>query len=104
MSTNADIIVNKTNDALVVPRRAVRADEGVLFVDVPVDQSLCTAAPETWPVQPELRAVEVETGLRNDERIEITAGDIDEQTCVYVEGFDPRLSPLGGPPPSQRRR
>jgi HlyD family secretion protein len=55
-------------------------------------------------MQPELRAVEVETGLRNDELIEITEGDITEQTCVYVEGFDPRLSPLGGPPPGHRRR
>jgi HlyD family secretion protein len=104
MSTNADIIVNMTNDALVVPRRAVRVDDGMLFVDVPIDQTLCAAEPETWPMQPDLRAVEVETGLRNDELIEITDGAIDEQTCIYVEGFDPRLSPLGGPPPSHRQR
>jgi HlyD family secretion protein len=101
MSTNADIIVNRTRDALVVPRRAVRVEEGTLFVDVPTDQTLCAATPETWPIQPDLRAIEVAAGLRNDELIEITEGDITEQTCVYVEGFDPRLSPFGGPPPGR---
>jgi HlyD family secretion protein len=104
MSTNADIIVDQKSDVLVVPRRAVRADDGAFLIDVPTDQSICTAERDTWPVQPDLRAIAVEVGLRNDELIEITAGDIDEQTCVYVEGFDPRLSPLGGPPPNHRRR
>jgi HlyD family secretion protein len=103
MSANADIVVAQKDDALIVPRRAVYSDQGALFVDVPTDQALCAAERETWPAVPELEAVEIEAGLRNDFSIEVLSDDIDEQTCVYVEGFDARLNPLGGPPPGHRR-
>jgi HlyD family secretion protein len=104
MSATADIIVAQKDDALVVPRRAVRTEDGELLVDVPVDQSLCAADPDTLPAQPELEAVSIEVGLRNDTLIEVADGDMDEQTCVYVEGFDPRMTPFGGPPPGHRQR
>jgi HlyD family secretion protein len=104
MSVNANIIVDQKNDALIIPRRAVRPEDGSLLVDVPVDQALCDAEPESWPLQPELQEVDITTGLRNEQIVEVASGDIDEQTCLYVEGFDPRLSPFGGPPPGHRRR
>jgi HlyD family secretion protein len=104
MSTNADIIVERKTEALIVPRRAVYTDDGDLFVDLPADQTLCEADQATWPIAPELRAVPVEVGLRNDLAIEIVGGDLDEQSCIYIEGFDARMQPLTGPPPSNRGR
>lgn len=98
MSANADIIVATRENALTVPRRAVRAEQGRFFVDLPVDQSLCMVDRTDWPVEVETRPVEVRTGLSNDLRIEIVDGVIDETSCLYVAGLDARLDPLSGPP------
>ncbi len=97
MSTNADIVVDTKTDALVLPRRAVRNDQGRLVVDVPVNQAYCTADPATLPDDLELEQREVQIGLSNDQLIEITGG-LDTQTCVNVEGLDARSSPLFGRP------
>lgn len=102
MSANADITVDRKDAALVVPRRAVRTEGGQLLLDMPVDQSLCTADPATLPPLPELRTVEIETGLRNESVIEVISRNLDEQTCVYIEGVVTRFQPLSGPPPRQR--
>jgi hypothetical protein len=45
---------------------------------------------------------DVQTGLGNEQVIEVLAG-LDERTCVYIEGLDARLDPFGGPPPGVRR-
>jgi HlyD family secretion protein len=104
MSANADIVVAEKPDVLIAPRRAVRAEQGKFLIDIVTDQTLCQADPATWPLQPELTAVEVTTGLSNEFAIEILTGDIDENTCLYVEGVDARLDPLSGPPPGVRSR
>jgi HlyD family secretion protein len=102
MSTNADIEVAKENNVLLVPRRAVRNDRGRLVVETPIDQSICTLPPEQRPPDPERRQIEVETGLSNEQVIQITS-QFDEQTCVYVEGLDSRFNILGGPPGARNR-
>lgn len=103
MSATADIVVAEKADALIVPRRAVRAERSQFFVDLVADQTLCRADRATWPLQPQLTPVAVSTGLSNEFAIEITAGDVDLNTCLYVEGIDARLNPLTGPPPGVRR-
>ncbi|MCG8348581.1 MAG: efflux RND transporter periplasmic adaptor subunit [Chloroflexales bacterium] len=104
MSANADIVVAEKPNVLIVPRRAVRAEQGKFFVDIVADQTLCQADPATWPIQPELTAIEVTTGLSNEFAIEILTGDLDENSCLHIEGVDARLDPLSGPPPGVRNR
>jgi HlyD family secretion protein len=105
MSTNADIVVARKPDVLLVPRRAVRSDRGRLVVDLPNDQALCERPAEQRPPAPELTQHEVITGLSNEQVIEISAG-LDENACVYVEGIDARLRffETRGPPPGARDR
>ena len=103
MSASADIVVDRADNALVVPRRALRADRGKIFVDVVKDQSLCAADPATRPAQPELTPVEVTTGLSNQSSIVVASG-LKGGECVYVAGVDARFNPIGnGPPPGQGR-
>ena len=102
MSANADIVVAAKDNVLAVPRRAVRVERGLYFVDVTVDQALCLADRATWPPTPPTQPVEVSTGLSNDLLIEIISGDLVETSCIYVEGLDARLEPFSGPPPRPR--
>ncbi len=104
MSANADIVVAQKQNALIVPRRAVRAEQGRLFVDTLQDPALCQADQSTWPVQPQLTPVEVTTGLSNEFAIEISSGNLRENSCIYVAGVDARLNLLSGPPPGVRNR
>ncbi|HWQ12823.1 MAG TPA: efflux RND transporter periplasmic adaptor subunit [Roseiflexaceae bacterium] len=97
MSAGADIVVARREGALLVPRRAVRADRGRLLVDVTRDPALCARPREALPADLGLTPREVTTGLSNEQTIEITGG-LDPQSCVYVEGFDSRLTIFGGPP------
>ena len=101
MSANADIVVARKPNVLLVPRRAVRNDRGRLVVDLPQDPSICALPPERRPPNPALVQREVTTGLSNELLIEITSG-LDTQTCVYVEGIDARLRLFEGPPPRNR--
>src|SRR5262249_29692144 len=96
MSANADIIIDRVEHALVVPRRAVTITGGNQFVETPKDQSLCDANPVNWPLQPELTSVAVKTGLSNESAITIVAGDLNEHSCVYVAGIDARATIFGG--------
>jgi HlyD family secretion protein len=102
MSASADIEVARRSGVLVVPRRAVRSDRGRLLVDVVRDPGLCNLPREQLPERPETDPVEVQTGLSNQQLIEITGG-LDPRSCVYVEGFDARFTIFGGPPPGGRR-
>jgi HlyD family secretion protein len=102
MSTNADIIVDRRETALVLPRRAVRSDRGRLVVDVVRDAGLCALPSSQWPVQPDRDQREVQIGLSNEQLIEVLGG-VTPGDCVYVEGVDARLNPLSGPPPGVRR-
>jgi len=106
MSVNADIIVAQKTDALLVPRRAVYAEQGKRYVDILTNQALCDTDVASWPLEPELEAAEVTTGLSNETAIEILSANITTDTCLYVEGVDARMNPLTGPPPgsSERRR
>ncbi|MEF3274308.1 MAG: efflux RND transporter periplasmic adaptor subunit [Chloroflexus sp.] len=106
MSASADIVVAEKSEALVVPRRAVRAASGQFFIDLTADPALCNVDIAQRPLQPALRAVPVQLGLSNDQVIEITSGDLDENSCVYVPGVDARLNLFnaGGPPPGVRNR
>ena len=104
MSASADIIVAEKSDTLVVPRRAIRAEGGQFFVDVTVDPALCNLDIAQRPLQPALQAVAVQTGLSNEQVIEISAGNIDENSCVYVPGVDARFNLFSGPPPGVRNR
>jgi HlyD family secretion protein len=105
MSTNVDIVVASKDDALVLPRRAVRADQGMLYVDIPTDQSLCDADPATWPEAPQLQALTVTVGLDNEQLIEIVSAQLSESSCVYVAGLDARLDVQPGQQlPSLRER
>ena len=99
MSANADIVVAHKPNVLLVPRRAVRNDRGLLVVDMPKDQSVCGLPREQRPPNPELTQHSVKTGLSNEDVIEITQG-LDERSCVYVEGIDARyrLFEANGPP------
>jgi HlyD family secretion protein len=102
MSANADIVVARKPNALLAPRRAVRNDRGRLVVDLPNDPSVCALPADQRPPSVELTQREVQTGLSNEQVIEILAG-VDDQTCVYVEGTDARIrifenrGPPGGP-------
>lgn len=104
MSVNVDIVVSQKENALLVPRRAVSSDQGNHIVSVLTTPALCDAAPAEWPAVPETQPVKVTTGLSNDQFIEILAGDITEESCLRVEGFDARMDIFGGPPPGQQRR
>lgn len=104
MSASADIIVAEKSEALVVPRRAIRAESGQFFVDVTTDPALCSLDIAQRPVQPSLQAVAVQTGLSNEQIIEISSGNIDENSCVYVPGVDARIDLFSGPPPGVRGR
>lgn len=104
MSASADIIVAEKSEALVVPRRAIRAESGQFFVDVTTDPALCSLDIAQRPLQPPLQAVAVQTGLSNEQIIEISSGNIDENSCVYVPGVDARIDLFSGPPPGVRRR
>lgn len=104
MSASADIIVAEKSEALVVPRRAIRAESGQFFVDVTTDPALCSLDIAQRPLQPPLQAVAVQTGLSNEQIIEISSGDIDENSCVYVPGVDARIDLFSGPPPGVRGR
>lgn len=97
MSVGADIVVAERDNALLVPRRAVRSDRGRLIVDVVRDPGLCAAPPEQRPARPDLESREVTVGLSNDQAIEILSG-LDPQACVYVEGVDQRFTFFTGPP------
>jgi len=48
--------------------------------------------------------VAVQTGLSNEQIIEIIAGNIDENSCIYVPGVDARFNLFSGPPPGVRNR
>ncbi len=104
MSASADIVVAEKENALIVPRRAVRAQRGQFFVDLTTDPTLCNVDIALRPLQPQLQAVAVQTGLSNEQVIEIVAGDIDENSCVYVPGVDARIDLFSGPPPGVRGR
>lgn len=104
MSASADIIVAEKSEALVVPRRAIRAEGGRFFVDVTTDPALCSLDIAQRPLQPPLQAVAVQTGLSNEQIIEISSGNIDENSCVYVPGVDARIDLFSGPPPGVRGR
>ncbi len=104
MSASADIVVAEKENALIVPRRAVRAQLGQFFVDLTTDPTLCNVDIALRPLQPQLQAVAVQTGLSNEQVIEIVAGDIDENSCVYVPGVDARIDLFSGPPPGVRGR
>jgi HlyD family secretion protein len=97
MSTNADIIVNRRDNVLIVPRRAVRNDRGQIVIDVVQNATLCGVPREQWPPQPERTARQVQTGLSNEQVIEIIGG-VTAQDCVYIEGLETRFNLLGGPP------
>jgi HlyD family secretion protein len=103
MSANADIVVAEKANVLMVPRRAVRAEQGQFFVDLTEDQGLCQADLANRPLNPPLRAVAVTTGLSNEQFIEITSTELTTSSCMHVEGVDARLNPLGGPPPGPGR-
>ncbi|NJN65550.1 MAG: efflux RND transporter periplasmic adaptor subunit [Chloroflexaceae bacterium] len=104
MSVNADIVVEQKENALLVPRRAVYAEGGRRFVDVLEDQTLCDADQSTWPPSPGVHALEVTTGLSNDQVIEITSETLTRDTCLYVEGTEARIDIFSGPPGGGRRR
>lgn len=104
MSVNVDIVVSQKDNALLVPRRAVFSDQGNRFVSVVSSPALCDAAPTEWPQIPETQPVEVQTGLSNDQFIEIVSGEVAEETCIRVEGVDARMNIFGGPPPGHRQR
>lgn len=93
LSASADIIVARKENALLVPRRAVRNERGTLIVEVPRDQSVCTVPRDERPAQLTLEQRPVQTGLSNDQSIEITSG-LDEQTCISVPGIGARAEPL----------
>ncbi len=103
MSATADIIVDQKEQALLVPRRAIYASEGVRYVDIPTNQGLCDLERSEWPAAPDLQQVEVTTGLSNDQFMEITSDTMTEETCIYVEGVDARMYPFSGPPPGRSR-
>jgi HlyD family secretion protein len=98
MSTNADIIVDRRADVLILPRRAVRNDRGQLVIDLVRDQGLCAVPREQWPERPELDQRNVEVGVSNEQDIEVIAG-AGLQDCVFVEGVEVRFRPFSGPPP-----
>lgn len=97
MSANADIVVARKERVLLVPRRAVRNDRGQLVADIVNDPSLCGLSREQWPAEPALSAASVQTGLSNEQLIEIIAG-LNTESCVYVEGIETRFNPLEGRP------
>jgi HlyD family secretion protein len=105
MSASADIIVAEKSEALVVPRRAIRAERGQFFVDVTADPGLCEVDIAQRPLQPVTQAIAVQLGLSNEQIIEITSGNLDENSCIYVPGIDARFNFFGGgPPPGVRNR
>jgi HlyD family secretion protein len=97
MSTNADIIVDRRDNVLILPRRAVRNDRGEIVVDVLRNPGLCALPREQWPVHPELDARNVQTGLSNEQVIEIIGG-VKSEECVYIEGIDTKFNFFAGPP------
>lgn len=97
MSTNADIIVDRRDDVLILPRRAVRNDRGQIVVDVLRNPALCTTPREQWPARPDLDARNVQTGLSNEQVIEILGG-VKADECVYIEGIDTKFNFFSGPP------
>jgi HlyD family secretion protein len=97
MSTNADIIVNRRDNVLIVPRRAVRNDRGQIVIDVVRNTTLCGIPREQLPAKPELDSRPVQTGLSNEQVIEIISGASAED-CVYIEGIETRFNLLSGPP------
>ena len=104
MSAGADIVVATGTDVLIVPRRAVRSENGRFLIDIVNDAALCTADQSTWPADPARTPREVELGLSNEQVIEITTENIALTDCVYVPGVQSTLSLFGGPPPGVRNR
>jgi multidrug efflux pump subunit AcrA (membrane-fusion protein) len=106
MSANVEILIAQRAGVLLLPLRAVRAEGDALFVDLVEDQSLCAADLAALPAEPPaLRPQPVRLGLTNDELAEVQPDTIGEGACVYVEGFDARLSLMQGTPmPSFRER
>lgn len=102
MSTNADIVVAREPNVLLVPRRAVRNDRGRLIVETPTDPAVCDLPPAERPERPTLRQIDVRTGLSNEIVIQITEG-LDETTCVYVEGVTSQFDLFGGGGPPRAR-
>jgi HlyD family secretion protein len=102
MSTNADIVVARRNNILILPRRAVRNDRGQLVIDIPRSPGLCALPREQLPERPPTDPHNVQVGLSNEQFIEIISGAT-AQDCVLVEGVDARLSLFSGPPPGVRR-
>jgi HlyD family secretion protein len=104
MSAGADIVVATGTDVLLVPRRAVRSDNGQFVIDVVTDAGLCRADEASWPADPPRTARPVELGLSNEQVIEIVGDSLTVDECVYVPGVQSRLSLFGGPPPGVRNR
>ncbi len=82
MNVDATIVLSEAADALAVPVAAVQRGNTVYVKDSSAkntDNTMVngTALPDGW------RAVEVETGLSNDDYIEITSG-LSEGDVVYV--------------------
>ncbi|MCG8353760.1 MAG: efflux RND transporter periplasmic adaptor subunit [Chloroflexales bacterium] len=88
MTAVAQIITQQKNDALLVPRRAVRAEGGTSYVLIPTDG---TADPRTGEPASERR--EVTVGLSNNEFIEITSG-LEPGEQVLVEDVVSTFNPL----------
>ena len=94
MNVDGDIILDQADNALVIPVDALMRGNRVYVKDESVTES-------DGPVPAGFRAVEVETGLMNDDYVEIVSG-LSEGDEVYVSessvsgGFN-MMPGMGGP-------
>ncbi len=78
MNVNAEIIIASASDALVIPADALMRGNRVYVKDDSVTEA-------DGAVPAGFRAVDVETGLVNDDYVQITSGDLSEGDTVYVQ-------------------
>lgn len=77
MNVDAELIVEESENALAIPTAAVQRGN-VVYVKDDGTKSLDDNAPDGY------MSVEVETGISNDDYIEITGGELEEGDIIYV--------------------
>ncbi|NJN18777.1 MAG: HlyD family efflux transporter periplasmic adaptor subunit, partial [Oscillochloris sp.] len=101
MSATALIEVDRRNNALVLPRRAIEREGAETFVRVLNDPAFCNLPAAERPPAPEWSRVAVELGRSSQSTIEIIGG-IDERACVYIADQSVVTDPLSVPLPGTR--
>ena len=89
MNVDAEIVIDSAKDALLIPADALMRGNRVYVQDETV-----TEAEGSVPAG--FRAVKVETGLVNDDYVQIVSGELEEDDVVYIQESSTQTNMWGG--------